>query len=359
VRHHPARRTGERDRHRADRAHRARQLDGTVRRRRRLRRQQRQRQLGAAAVGADQLPLARNPGEYRHSLSSGEGTQDYTTPTNIPSNQCHRSNSSYAGQYLGKTSIYTSVDNVACSGAVTGDYYASQTPHNSMNVADDGELAQEAPLNSATDLVTLSFGINNVNFVSVLNDCYGPNAGIFPNGDAIDACFISMLTNKQQLFGNMTLSAYIDALEPTLESLYGHIKADAPNAQIFVVTYPLVFPTTFNGPGRSDANTGECGGTFLADAYVTSPQQVALIYQAEDHLDSVIRKAALNVGGIQVVDVEKTFAQHDICAKNPSPGSWANVLILSNGLNPGNDTFHPNTTGYKQIAQKLRDQIGF
>jgi hypothetical protein len=292
------------------------------------------------------------------SLSSGEGTQDYTTPTSIPSNQCHRSNSSYAGQYLGMTSIYKSVDNVACSGAVTAEFYTARTPQNSMNVADVGEQAQDEALNSATDLVTLSFGINDIDFADLLHTCYGPNAGIFPNGDAIDACFIDMLTNKQTLFHGMTLSDYIDQLEPTLEQLYEWVKIDAPNAQIFVVTYPLVFPTTFNGPDRVDANTGNCVQGPLGGAYVTSPQQVSLIYNAENHLDNVIRQAALNVGGIQVVDVETTLAGHDICAYVPDPGPWANDLIL-NGLTPGNDSFHPNTTGYYHIAQKLRSMVGF
>jgi hypothetical protein len=295
------------------------------------------------------------------SLSSGEGTQDYTTPTNIPGNQCHRSNSSYSSQYLGMTSIYKSVDNVACSGAVISEYYGADTPKNNQSVPDAGELAQRLPLNSNTDLVTLSFGINNVHFADLLNTCYGDNVGtIIPivSPDAIDACFIDKLTNPQTMFGGMTLSAFIDAQQTDLEQLYRDIKGDAQNAQIFVVTYPLVFPTTFNGADRTDANSADCSDGVLGGAYVTSQQQLTLIYQAEDHLDSMIRNAALAVGGIQVVDVEKTFAGHDICAGDPNPGPWANVLIL-NGTTPGNDSFHPNTTGYYHIALKLKSEIGF
>jgi lysophospholipase L1-like esterase len=296
------------------------------------------------------------------SMSSGEGTQNYNLGnTNSSTNQCHRSTTSYSGQYTGGlSSIYHSVDNVACSGAVTNDFYYAPGNTNSMNVASQGENAQYLALSPATDLVTVTLGINNVDFADILNTCYGDNWGLTLQIDKINSCFVDYLTNSKPIFGGQTLSADIDAQLSTLTTLYQDIHTDAPNAQIVVVTYPLVFPRQFNTDPET-ANTGNCVQTVLGGEYLTSQQQLDLIYAAEDHLDSVIKQAAANANvGVRILNEENAFLNggHDICAYIPSPGPDANVLIL-NGLSPGNDSFHPNNDGYSQVAHDLRNLLGY
>jgi lysophospholipase L1-like esterase len=254
------------------------------------------------------------------------------------------------------------VDNVACSGAVTSEFmtYYSYQGKNHMNVADVGEHAQYLALSPATDLVTLTFGINNVDFADVLNTCYGDNIGFPLHIKQINSCFIDYLTNRKDIFGGQTLSADIDEQLPTLTTLYQNIRQYAPNAQIVVVTYPLIYPRHFNSD-PSTANTGDCIETLLGGEYLTSQRQLDLIYAAENHLDSVIRQAAVDANvGVRVLNEENAFLKggHDICAYDPNPGPWANVLIL-NGFSAGNDSFHPNYHGYRQVARDLRNLLGY
>jgi len=295
------------------------------------------------------------------SMSAGEGTQNYTSSTNSPTNQCHRSNTSYSGQYInGISGIYHSVDNVACSGAVTNDFYTAPGNMNSQHVPSQNERAQHLALSQATDLVTITVGINNVDFADLLHACYGDNIGFPLHIDQINSCFIDYLTNAKSIFGDQTLSADIDAQQSTLTALYQKIRYYAPNAQIVVVAYPLIYPRTFNGD-PSSANTGNCVGTLLGGEYLTSQQQLDLIYAAENHLDSMIKQAAANANvGVRILNEENAFLNggHDICAYVPNPGPDANVLIL-NGLSAGNDSFHPNNAGYSQVAHDLKNLLGY
>lgn len=282
------------------------------------------------------------------SLSAGEGTQTYTTGTNTSDNQCHRSDNSYSGQYVRSYSTrYHSVNNVACSGAISGEFYYADTPVNSMNVPDAGELAQDTALNSSTTLVTASYGINDIDFADILNTCYD---GLFTSTSTIDACFVDWLTNKH--FGSNkseTLSQAIDAEEPTLESLYRDIKSDAPNARIVAVTYPQIYPAT----GDANSNYYDCAIGPRGGQIITSQNQLNLIRSALNHLDDVIVTAAGNAG-VTVLDERDAFQGHELCTANPYENT---IIVTPNGA--GNDSFHPNTAGYGRYAHDLEVYLGY
>lgn len=304
---------------------------------------------GGAYPGPDSPSISLTGGAVYHyvnlgdSLSSGEGTQNYTNETNSVGNQCHRSDSSYSGQYTNISTHYHMVDNVACSGAVIKEFYHAVTPVNSMNVPDAGELDQDLALGSGTTLVTVSLGINDVDFADLLIGCYG--TGLTKAISDIDACFIDKLTNADYNGGTETFSQLIDDQGGSLTSLYKDIKKDAPNARVVAVTYPQIYPAT----GDVDTNAHDCANGLRGGEIITSQKQLDLLRAALVHLDNVIVTAANNAG-IDHLDERDAFKGHELCTTDP----WENTIV---GLG-GNDSFHPNTAGYAKYAADLKAHLG-
>ncbi|HEV2639035.1 MAG TPA: SGNH/GDSL hydrolase family protein [Actinocrinis sp.] len=305
---------------------------------------------GGTAWNCGTTPAANPVFQYVNmgdSLSAGEGTLSYTTGTNTPDNQCHRSDSSYSGQYVTMSGVYSAVDNVACSGAVSSEFSNSDTPDNSMGVPDAGEQAQQFALSSNTTLVTASFGINDIDFADILNTCYG--SGLINTVPAIDGCFADKLTNKDYAGNTKTLSQLIDDDEGALQRLFATIKSDSPRAAIIAVTYPQIYPAT----GDVTSNLYDCSVGPRGGEIITSQNQLTLLRAALNHLDDVIVQAARGAG-IGYLDERNAFAGHELCTADP----WENTIVVTpNGA--GNDSFHPNAAGYRQYATDLKNFLGY
>jgi lysophospholipase L1-like esterase len=177
--------------------------------------------------------------------------------------------------------------NVACSGAVTGDVLDYQVPH----------------LSGATDLVTITIGGNDVGFADVVFTC---------SFSGYDDCAAAVQTARDS--------------EPVvagkLDATYRAIRAHAPAAKVVVLAYPILFDV-------ASANCG-AGGMSLANR--------KLIDAGDQELNDVIRDHATAAGFI-FADARNTFAGHGICAAAP----WLNGLTIL----PPTDSFHPNANGYK------------
>jgi hypothetical protein len=304
----------------------------------------------ATAWSCGTTPAANPTFQYVNlgdSLSAGEGTLSYTTGTNTSDNQCHRSDSSYSGQYVTMSGVYSAVNNVACSGAVSSEFYSPDTPVNSMGVPDAGEPAQQSALSNKTTLVTASFGINDIDFADILNTCYG--SSLFNTVPAIDGCFVDKLTNKDYVNNTETLSQVIGNEEGPLQQLFSTIRTDAPSAAIVAVTYPQIYPAT----GDVSSNSYACATGPRGGEIITSQNQLTLLRAALNHLDDVIVQAAKGAG-IGYLDERNAFAGHELCTADP----WENTIIVTpNGA--GNDSFHPNTAGYKQYATDMKNFLGY
>ena len=267
------------------------------------------------------------------SYSAGEGTFNYVSGTDTVANMCHRSTQSYSGQYVASSTRYTSVKNVACTGAVTGDITAAPGTVNSMGIAAEGELAQYTGLSAGTSLVTLTIGGNDLNLVGLLTNCY--NQVLTPS---IDSCFSNTI--------NSALYTKITNLEGTLESTYASIEAAAPNASVVVLTYPQIFPAPY-----SDVQY-DCAAAPVT--VVTSQNQLNLIRGVITRLDTVIKQAAA-AEWVTVIDEENAFAGHEMCTADP----WVNNIV--GGVNAQDESFHPNVAGYTKEAADLKadlDAIG-
>lgn len=100
------------------------------------------------------------------SYSAGEGAGNYTTntatdvDTDSVQNSCHRSYDTYGKDLYPQRTI------LACSGAVTDDFWSSQNPGNQPAQLDMLRDVQTAP-----DMVILTVGGNDVGFANVLKNC--------------------------------------------------------------------------------------------------------------------------------------------------------------------------------------------
>ena len=97
------------------------------------------------------------------SFSSGEGVGTYLEGTSTPENRCHRSHLTYAVPLYGEDRTRI----IACSGAVTEDFFTSQEER-----ADTpAQRIQLRAMDPAPDLVLLTLGGNDIGFSSIATRC--------------------------------------------------------------------------------------------------------------------------------------------------------------------------------------------
>ena len=85
-----------------------------------------------------------------------------------------------------------------------------------------------------------------------------------------------------------------------------------------------------------------------------SVQKVTWIRARTSQLNGVIKHAA-SAAGVEVLDVENAFSEHEICTGSPSAtGSWVNGIQFSDY----HWYFHPNKYGQQELAAKLFARVG-
>ncbi|MFE6029422.1 SGNH/GDSL hydrolase family protein [Streptomyces niveus] len=213
------------------------------------------------------------------SYSSGLGAGPYDSA----SGNCKRSSKAYPSLWAAANAP-SSFAFTACSGARTGDVTGSQL----------------GPVNSGTDLVSITVGGNDAGFADVMTTCVLQS----------EATCVARVN---------TARAYVDSTLPgQLDSVYSAISAKAPAAQVVVVGYPRFY---------------QLNGTCVAGL---SEVERSAINGAADHLNSQLAKRAAD-HGFRFADVSRTFAGHEIC----SPASWLHSV---NWLNIG-ESYHPTAQG--------------
>jgi hypothetical protein len=300
------------------------------------------------------------------SYSSGEGagpgnydptTDNYHPSTGCPSsntncvNNAHRSKYSYNRVFAANTTTFrnqSTWEHVACSGAIVGDYTASNPNGTCPN-----EPAQDTHVSGQTSLITLTFGGNDLQFKPVIQDCV--NAGLHNH------FFPTVSTGTCQNQDQAQLSNDIAALHNdqgtgTLDQLYDQIKADAPNAETVVLGYPHLFV------GSNANSTGRC----LSDFWVMNSDQDWLNTEA-DAIDAQIKGAAAR-DGFDFVSTSSLFTGHEICTS----AQWFTGILDTNALDTfagytnylstllptiQQQFFHPNIDGYAHEAGLLATNV--
>jgi lysophospholipase L1-like esterase len=212
------------------------------------------------------------------SYASGVGAGSYS------GGSCDRSANAYpqlwANAHPGTTFAFE-----ACSGATT------------TNVID----SQLSALSSATNLVSVTIGGNDVGFENVMITCV-----LGSTGDCVSAVDQAENEANTQLPGE-------------LNTLFADISADAPNARVVVLGYPEFYDLS---------KSSGCIGLSTTDR--TDLNQGAGV------LDTQVQAAAARYG-FSYADVRPEFTGHQICDSS----SW---LYSVDWFDLGN-SYHPTASG--------------
>jgi lysophospholipase L1-like esterase len=225
------------------------------------------------------------------SYSSGVGTREFYEQT------CKRSLFAYP-ELVAHDRAGTSLTFRACSGATTSSVTSEQL----------------AALTTSTNIVTITVGGNDAGFSSIITQCALP----WPW-----SCEGELTEAERFIAGT---------LPGRLETLYGKIHTDAPNARVVVLGYPRLFMGV-------DCNAG----TFFSTTEMSRMNHIA------DLLKSVTQERA-TAHGFTFKDAIPSFTGHAVC----SSSEWLNGLS-----NPVEESYHPNRTGHSSGYEPLvRSVIG-
>jgi lysophospholipase L1-like esterase len=209
------------------------------------------------------------------SFSSGTGAPGGT-------GECFRSPLGYPTLWAQAHDV--TFTDATCGGAVTADVLAKQV----------------SALSADTDVVTITIGGNDVGFAQIVFTC------LLSGDQACSEAIDSTLAKE-------------DEFTAQLDRTYAAIRAGAPNAEVYVLGYPLLFD---EAP--------------VCDASLNLTQRKA-VNAGNERLDDSIGERAV-AAGFHFVDVRDAFAGHGACSADP----WLNNLT-------GPDVFlHPTADGYRK-----------
>ena len=241
-----------------------------------------------ACVAAVPLVLAAAPASAQtavnyvalgDSYASGLGAGSYS------GGSCDRS-ANAAAQLWANAHSPTSFAFVACSGATTSDVINNQI----------------SALNSATTLVSVVIGGNDVGFSSVMTTCV-----LGSDSACVNAINQAEAQARSQLPGS-------------LNTLFNDISARAPGARVVVTGYPEFYDLS-----RSSGCIGLSGTKRQA------------IDGGADVLDSVISGAVAGHANFVYAEVRSAFSGHELCDST----EWLHSV---DWLNLG-DSYHPTASG--------------
>ncbi|HEX5713839.1 MAG TPA: SGNH/GDSL hydrolase family protein [Solirubrobacterales bacterium] len=217
---------------------------------------------------------------------------------------CLKSSNNYP--HLAAPSIGLTLKDASCSGAKTTNMT------NPQNVDPDGpNPPQFNALNSETTVVSLTIGGNDIGFSEVAQSCITYNP------------FSSPCKSKYNSGGKDQLKERIEATAPKVATVLQQIHSLAPQAKIYVVNYPAIFPETGSGCWP------QMPVSFTDAPYLRSTQQ---------SLNAMLAtQAAAN--GATLVDWYKASIGHDAC--KGSSTRWVEPLLPGELAAP----IHPNKAG--------------
>ncbi|WSF37394.1 SGNH/GDSL hydrolase family protein [Streptomyces sp. NBC_01351] len=238
---------------------------------------------GAALFGAGQAAAAAQADfgyvALGDSYSSGLGAGNYDSA----SGNCKRTTRAYPALWAAAHAPQT-FSFAACSGARTGDVLSGQL----------------APLNSGTDLVSITIGGNDAGFSDVMTTCVLQS----------EATCVARVNQAK---------AYVDSTLPgQLDQVYNAINGRAPSAHVVVLGYPRFYK--LNGTCTTGLSEGERSA----------------INGAADYLNAAIAKRAAD-HGFTFASVAGAFTGHEIC----SGSAWLHSV---NWLNIA-ESYHPTAAG--------------
>ncbi|MFF3378640.1 SGNH/GDSL hydrolase family protein [Streptomyces sp. NPDC002680] len=218
---------------------------------------------------------------------------------------CSRSADNYAGIVARDTGA--KLTDVTCSGATTA---------NILTTKQGSQPPQINAVNSGTDLVTITIGGNDVNYLGSAVTYSCQNSGGANCGTVSQAAINTALGSVGQ----------------KIENVVNAVKARAPQARILLVSYSTLLP-----------DTGGCTGVPLTADQRTFERTVAARL-AQAYIDTANRT------GATLVRFATASHGHDACAATP----WVEKYKPASGRT----TYHPNEAGMKAAASLVKSALG-
>jgi lysophospholipase L1-like esterase len=205
---------------------------------------------------------------------------------------------------------------VTCGAAETGDFFSSQQP---------GVAPQLDALDEDTQLVTMTIGGNDSGvFIDSVAQC--GSAGLLTLGQG-SPC--------KDRYGSSFEDTIRTTSYPSLVNALRAVRAVAPNAEVAILGYPWIMPTT--------------GGCF--DRMPIAEGDVPYLRGIQATLNDAVRRAAAATGATYV-NMNKISDGHDAC--QPLGVRWVEpVLQGTNAV-----IVHPNALGESRMAAQAMKVLG-
>jgi lysophospholipase L1-like esterase len=226
---------------------------------------------------------------------------------------CLRSTNDYAHVLAPSLVPATTLRDVSCSGATTGNMTSAQSVDSGTNPP------QLDALDSDTTVVTLAIGGNDLGFGDILGNC----ASVLPFG--------SRCKDQYDSGGNDQLAARVQAIAPLVAKVLDGIHARAPHAKVYVVGYPAILPE-------------HGGGCWPRMPF--SPSDVRYLRQTEENLNAMLQQTA-EANRASYIDTYAASADFNACTSHDV--RWIDPLLnLTDGA-----PVHPNARGEAGMAATL------
>ncbi len=213
---------------------------------------------------------------------------------------CARSADNYANVVA--RAVGANLTDMSCSGATTA---------NVLTDSQDGQTPQVDAVTSGTQLVTVTIGGNDVDYLGSL-DTWSCQDGGGGNCGTVDTTGIQ---NTETV------------LTQRLENVVTAIRSRAPQAKVLLVNYFTILP-----------DSGSCGGIPLTGDHLTFERSLAATLASDT-------SAAADATGATLVDLASASDAHNACAAQP----WVNTYDVASGLSP----YHPNAAGMAAAGQLI------
>ncbi|MBK3568835.1 SGNH/GDSL hydrolase family protein [Streptomyces sp. MBT62] len=253
------------------------------------------------------------------SYTAGPGITD---PTGTPTG-CDRSAGNYPALVAAELGLKGGkFRDVSCSGATTSDLTSAQHTDNGTNPP------QLRALSSDTRLVTVGIGGNDIGFSSMIKRCVAMGALYQLTGSG--KYFTEDAPCARQA-GSDAVTKKITTAGDRLTRILTEVRRRAPEARVYVVSYPAILPT----------DSADCGREMSL-----APGDVTFIREKEQQLNTTLRQQA-SKAGVAYVDTYTPSADHNACtAKNTR---WIEPLVPDSPAAP----VHPNARGERGMADAV------
>ena len=227
---------------------------------------------------------------------------------------CIRSTANYP--HLIAAATGAALTDVTCGGADTSDYFTPQY---------DNVPAQLDAVTADTELITMTIGGNDSGvFINSIVQCGIAGASTLGQGSP---CKDRYGSSFEDTVRNTTYPSLVNALDA--------VTAAAPDAEVAILSYPWILPTS--------------GGCF--DKMPVAEGDVPYLRSLQTTLNDAVRRAA-EATGATYVDLNEVSEGHDAC--QPLGVRWIEPVLQ--GTNPV--IVHPNALGEQEMADQAMSVLG-